>query len=442
LPTTSNLVDATTKTTKDSSSKVDEVNLSVEKDKLNELQQTGTSTTASSQSPNVLPEKNKTVDSNTDLKNTAKNSLTTARLVDQNTELTNNSTRIDDENDTSKGIKNLKETVEKENLTNITPSHSQVKTIKEIDVSEKNINNNSKLDENKSNNSTPSLSSNIVSFKEETSNSNAQLTDQKNLVNKFDSKVVDNVDLKNTTGNSLTTAILIDTKEELTKKLTRDTETEVSEGIDKLTKTVQKTDINTIPKKPTFNATASSYNKDLTGVKDNIKSFSNSLSDDEDEAGNELIEYETSKNNQKFKEIVLLGKIEKNAPLKTGTVNVSAMMIKGNGKYVETGRASKTHAIRINFKMFKNENVSPGNKEVFIVIQNPKKKVINQKGKFTLRSGIEMFYSDETMAYYDGHNINISILSGKFIQKIVKGTYIVQVYIERYLTGQTLLILS
>ena len=410
----------------------------MEKVKLNEIQQTITSTSTPSQSSNVLPEKNKT-----DISNTTKKPLTTARLVDQNTELTNNSTRIDDENDASKGIKNLKETVEKANFTNSTSSHSQVKTTKEIDVSEKDTNNGNKLDKDKSNNLTPPLSSNIVSFKEETSNSNAQLADQKNSVNKDGSKVIDNADLKNIVEKSLTTARLVDTKEELTKKLTsRDSEIEVSEGIVKLNKTVQKTDVNTIPKKPSFNATASSYNKDLTGAKDNIKSFSNSLSDDQDEVGNELIEYETSKNNQKFKEIVLLGKIEKNAPLKTGTVNVSAMMIKGNGKYVETGRASKTHAIRINFKMYNNRNVSPGNKEVFIVIQNPKKKVINQKGKFMLRSGREMFYSDETMAYYDGHNINISILSGKFIQKIVKGTYIVQVYIERYLTGQTLLILS
>lgn len=145
---------------------------------------------------------------------------------------------------------------------------------------------------------------------------------------------------------------------------------------------------------------------------------------------------------RKTKEIVIPGKLEKNAPLKTGTLDVSAMMMKGNGNYIETGRASKTHAIRINFKMHNNENVSPGNKEIFIIIQNPNKTVINEKGKFTLRTGEELPYSDETVAYYDGNNIHISILSGKFIQKITKGTYIVQVYIERYLTGQTLLILS
>lgn len=118
------------------------------------------------------------------------------------------------------------------------------------------------------------------------------------------------------------------------------------------------------------------------------------------------------------------------------------MTIRANGKYVETAHARNTQAIRINFKMYKNENVSPGYKEIFIVIQNPKRKVINERGKFTLRTGEEVAYSDETVAYYDANNINISILSDRFIQKITKGTYVIQVYIERYLTGQTLLILS
>jgi len=464
--TKTSLVDATTKTTKDSSSSDDEINPSVEKDKRNEIiQQTETTPSTFTLSSITLPKQNKTVDSNTelveqselviksdskddrtDLKNTTKESLTTAKLVDKKTELTNDSSRIDDENDTSKGTKKLNETVEKANLTNTTSSsYSQVKTTKEINVSENNTNNSSKLDEDKNNNlspSTPSLSSKTVSYKKETSNSDAQLADQKKSVNKDDSKV-DIADLKSTAEKSLTTAKLADTNEELTKKVSSsDIKIVGSEEIDKLNKIVQETDESIIPAKPSFNATAASYNKDLSAAKDNIKSFSNRLSDDEDEVGYESIEYDTSKNRQKVEEIVLLGKIEKNAPLKTGTVDVSAMMIKGNGNYIETGRASKTHAIRINFKMYNNENVSPGNKEVFIVILNPKKKVINQKGKFTLRSGKEMFYSDETMTYYDGHNINISILSGKFIQKIVKGTYIVQVYIERYLTGQTLLILS
>jgi len=184
------------------------------------------------------------------------------------------------------------------------------------------------------------------------------------------------------------------------------------------------------------------FNKDFSGVKDNIKSFSNSLSDDEDDESIDLFQQRNSNNSKKTREIVIPGKIEKNVPLKTGTVDVSAMTIKNNGDFVETARANKTHAIRVNFKMYKNERIAPGNKEIFIVIQNPKGKVINEKGTFELRTGVEIPFSDETVAYYDGNNISISILSDRFVQKFVKGTYVVKIFIERYLTGQTLLILS
>jgi len=184
------------------------------------------------------------------------------------------------------------------------------------------------------------------------------------------------------------------------------------------------------------------FNKDFSGVKDNIKLFSNSLTGDEDDESNDLFQQRTSNKSKSSREIVIPGKIEKNVPLKTGTVDVSAMMIKNNGDFVETAKANRTHAIRVNFKMYKNENIAPGNKEIFIVIQNPKGRVINEKGTFALRTGVEIPYSDETVAYYDSKNISISILSDKFVQKFVRGTYVVKIFIERYLTGQTLLILS
>ena len=235
-------------------------------------------------------------------------------------------------------------------------------------------------------------------------------------------------------------------------KLTNDTKKVANDSFDNkfdvsetptLKKIAPETDtINAILVANTNNKT-SVYNKDLSDKKNNIKAFLNSIDEEEEENnGRESINVKNSGNKQNPKEIVLLGKIEKNVPLRTGTVDVSAMKIKGNGNYVETGTASRTHALRINFKMYKNENISPGNKEVFIVIQNPKGTVINERGHFTHRSGKEIAYSDETVVFYDGNDLNISILSGKFIQRIVKGTYVVKVYIERYLTGQTLLILS
>ena len=124
------------------------------------------------------------------------------------------------------------------------------------------------------------------------------------------------------------------------------------------------------------------------------------------------------------------------------TVNVSAMKIKANGKYFETDIASKTHAIQVNFKLSKNSFIKAGNKTIYIVIQNPKGKVINEKGTFVLKNGQELSYTDQTTTYYYKTNLDVTIMSDRFIQKIVKGTYIVKIYIEGELIGMTLLILG
>lgn len=139
---------------------------------------------------------------------------------------------------------------------------------------------------------------------------------------------------------------------------------------------------------------------------------------------------------------VLTEKVILNSAVIMSTVDVSAMKIKSNGKYVETDIASRTDAILVNFKLSKNSFQSSGYKEVYIVIQNPNGKVINEKGTFKLKNGNEVSYTDKTTTYYEKRNLAVSIFSDRFIQKIVKGTYIVKIYIEGYLIGETFLILE
>ena len=224
-----------------------------------------------------------------------------------------------------------------------------------------------------------------------------------------------------------------------------------------------------------------SFNQDLTEKKElsNIKSTSQNLFTEEFEGNsinsNHLFEEDTTaendlnlenqgaqaisagengfnpdnlivQNNFEYDEssekTVLTEKVILNSAVIMSTVDVSAMKIKSNGKYVETDIASRTDAILVNFKLSKNSFQSSGYKEVYIVIQNPNGKVINEKGKFTLKNGNEVPYTDKTTTYYEKRNLAVSIFSDRFIQKIVKGTYIVKIYIEGYLIGETFLILE
>lgn len=121
--------------------------------------------------------------------------------------------------------------------------------------------------------------------------------------------------------------------------------------------------------------------------------------------------------------------------LKINGIDINAMSIKGNGKYVTTKSARQTDVMRIIFQIENNENITPGYKEVYILIQNPKGKILNKKGTFEVLGGKELYYTEKTNAYYTNNYLKISILTDRFIQKIIRGYYTITIYIENYPVG-------
>ncbi len=127
--------------------------------------------------------------------------------------------------------------------------------------------------------------------------------------------------------------------------------------------------------------------------------------------------------------------IDTNELLQINSIDIAAMKISGRGKFTETKSARKTDVMRINFQIKNNKYISPGYKDVYILIQNPKGVILNRKGTFDVYGGKKLRYTEKTVAYYENNYLRISILTNKFIQKIVKGIYTVTIYIENYPVG-------
>jgi len=121
--------------------------------------------------------------------------------------------------------------------------------------------------------------------------------------------------------------------------------------------------------------------------------------------------------------------------LQVNFIDIAAMSISGRGKFNETKSSRKTDVMRISFQIKDNKYITPGYKDVYILIQNPKGVILNRKGSFDIRGGKKLRYTDKTVAYYDNNYLRISILTEKFIQKMVKGIYTVTIYIENYPVG-------
>ncbi len=121
--------------------------------------------------------------------------------------------------------------------------------------------------------------------------------------------------------------------------------------------------------------------------------------------------------------------------------SIDAMQSK-KGRYIETDKAKKIHALRVIFRIKENYLASRGAKDAFIVIRSPKGKVISEKGNFTLVNGDEQAYTDDTTVYFNSQSIKVVMFIDKIIHKFTKGTYTLEVYIEGHLVGSNTLSLS
>ncbi|MCF6348934.1 MAG: hypothetical protein L3J20_11650 [Flavobacteriaceae bacterium] len=183
--------------------------------------------------------------------------------------------------------------------------------------------------------------------------------------------------------------------------------------------------------------TLEASNERLFFMNDSLTIANNLLEVEKDSITGKLVEQTSFNDTLMAQNLDLSKKVEIGGALNVSSVKAMSMRLKGNGKYTETNKAQKTQAIRVNFRIVRNEIATPGDKEAYIVIQNPKGTVISEKGKFTLKNGKEGPYTDKTIANYNNADLDVVMFVENITQKFVKGNYTVKVYVEGNLVGAT-----
>ncbi len=178
-------------------------------------------------------------------------------------------------------------------------------------------------------------------------------------------------------------------------------------------------------------------NERLFFMNDSLTIANNLLEVEKDSITGKLVEQTSFNDTLMAQNLDLSKKVEIGGALNVSSVKAMSMRLKSNGKYTETNKAQKTQAIRVNFRIVRNEIAAPGDKEAYIVIQNPKGTVISEKGKFTLKNGEEVPYTDKTIANYNNADLDVVMFVENITQKFVKGNYNVKVYVEGNLVGAT-----
>ncbi len=178
-------------------------------------------------------------------------------------------------------------------------------------------------------------------------------------------------------------------------------------------------------------------NERLFFLNDSLTIANNLLEVEKDSITGKLVEQTSFNDTLIAQNMDLSKKVEIGGALRVSTVKAIPMRLKSNGKYSETNKAQKAQAIRVNFRIVKNEIATPGDKEAYIIIQNPKGTVLSEKGTFTNKNGEEIAYTAQDTFDYQNNDLDEVMFVDKIPQKFVKGAYTVKVYVEGNLVGAT-----
>ena len=131
-----------------------------------------------------------------------------------------------------------------------------------------------------------------------------------------------------------------------------------------------------------------------------------------------------------------LRKADKNLQVKD--VEVTAIKVNSKGKYIPTSNPKQTDIIKVSFKVNQNSNTSPGEKDVHVVVQDPKGKVSNAKGVFTdKKSNEEKKFTDHTIIDYEDKDVNVVLYIDKNSKTYQEGNYPVDLFLEGELVAST-----
>lgn len=133
--------------------------------------------------------------------------------------------------------------------------------------------------------------------------------------------------------------------------------------------------------------------------------------------------------------LTLAEKVAIGSELKLRTAKVIAMKERNNGKLVETSRSKNTDALRINLTIVKNEIAEPGDRQVYIQIEDSNGNTIAPKGEFMLSDSTKVSYSDLSIVNYLNEELDLISLVEVDRDVMKTGLYTVNIFIDDKFVG-------
>jgi hypothetical protein len=189
------------------------------------------------------------------------------------------------------------------------------------------------------------------------------------------------------------------------------------------------------------------YKKELDVLRDIMKSYVyqiDSLNQLNQQLIAENILVKTDKERLQYEMDVVVDKndelelvVEKASVIKP--MNITVSLLKSNGR--ETKRSNKVAKIKISFTLLANDVTESGPRDVFVRIVRPDGFVMTSDGKVFEYNEQVMSYSDKRQIIYENQNLEVAVFYD-VIGAMILGKYLVEIYMDGFLIGQTQFLLE
>ncbi|MGB0789469.1 MAG: hypothetical protein ACPGQR_08030 [Marinirhabdus sp.] len=124
---------------------------------------------------------------------------------------------------------------------------------------------------------------------------------------------------------------------------------------------------------------------------------------------------------------VMAKTIEVNAMISASNLSGNAVIVRKNGRIVDTRRSSRADKIRACFTLNANAGASEGEHIFYVQIFNPKNDILGKKGILEFENGI-LNYSDTSNVYYENESLDVCILVDAEEEDLIEGRYHLNLY--------------
>jgi hypothetical protein len=119
--------------------------------------------------------------------------------------------------------------------------------------------------------------------------------------------------------------------------------------------------------------------------------------------------------------------VKRAAVVKATDLRGEAVIVRSNGKVVDTRRSSRADKVRACFQLAPNAVAESGDRTFFVQVINPKNTILGEKGVFQYDNGV-LNYSTSVNVFYENEELDVCAMVDAKEEDLIEGRYTINVY--------------